>query len=120
MNNVAVTPCLVDKHKNVLLLKRAFPPFAGYWGFPGGKVQESEAPEAALIREVTEEVGIEINKENIHGVLTQEFPGFVLINFCCLLTEIKSPILSNEHTESRIVRIKNLPIPLMPGKKRNH
>ncbi len=51
---------LIDADGRVLLAQR--PPgksLAGLWEFPGGKVEPGESPEAALIRELHEELGIE-------------------------------------------------------------
>lgn len=51
---------LIDRDGRVLLAQRPEgKPMAGLWEFPGGKVEPSETPEAALIRELHEELGIE-------------------------------------------------------------
>jgi len=53
--------CMVDVDGRVLLAKRPEgKPMAGLWEFPGGKIQEGETPEEALVREVHEELGIDI------------------------------------------------------------
>lgn len=52
---------LVDADNRVLICKRPEgKQFAGLWEFPGGKVDAGETPEAALRRELTEELGIEV------------------------------------------------------------
>ena len=49
---------LVDADGRVLVQRRARAPLAGLWEFPGGKLEPGEAPEAALVRELAEELGI--------------------------------------------------------------
>jgi 8-oxo-dGTP diphosphatase len=52
---------LIDEDGRILLSQR--PPgkaMAGLWEFPGGKIEPGETPEAALIREAREELGIDI------------------------------------------------------------
>jgi 8-oxo-dGTP diphosphatase len=52
---------LVDADGRVLLAERpAGKSMAGLWEFPGGKVDAGETPEAALIRELCEELGIDV------------------------------------------------------------
>ena len=56
-----VAAALVDDRGRILLQQR--PPgrsMAGLWEFPGGKVEPGEAPEQALIRELEEELGVEV------------------------------------------------------------
>ncbi|HZT46882.1 MAG TPA: (deoxy)nucleoside triphosphate pyrophosphohydrolase [Hyphomicrobiaceae bacterium] len=57
-----VSACaLIDADGRVLLAKRpAGRPLAGLWEFPGGKVEPGETPEAALVRELDEELGIKV------------------------------------------------------------
>ena len=57
---LVVAVALIDPDGRVLLAQRPEgKPMAGLWEFPGGKVDPGETPEAALIRELHEELGIE-------------------------------------------------------------
>ncbi len=52
---------LVDRDGRVLIARRPEgKPMAGLWEFPGGKVDDGETPEMALIRELEEELGIRV------------------------------------------------------------
>ena len=52
---------LVDRDNRVLIARRPNgKSMAGLWEFPGGKVEPGETPEAALVRELREELGIEV------------------------------------------------------------
>lgn len=67
---LVVAVALVDADGRVLLAQRpAGKSMAGLWEFPGGKVHEGETPEAALIRELHEELGIDV-KESCLAPLT--------------------------------------------------
>ena len=58
---LVVAIALVDGEGHVLVQQRPpGKPMAGLWEFPGGKVEPGEVPEAALVRELAEELGIEI------------------------------------------------------------
>ncbi|WP_246164004.1 (deoxy)nucleoside triphosphate pyrophosphohydrolase [Roseospira marina] len=57
---LVVAAALVDADGRVLLTRRPEgKPMAGLWEFPGGKVQDGETPERALVRELEEELGID-------------------------------------------------------------
>ena len=61
-----VAAALVDVEGRVLLQQRSEGrQMAGLWEFPGGKVEPGERPEEALVRELREELGIEIASENL-------------------------------------------------------
>jgi len=54
---------LVDTDGRVLIARRPEGrPMAGLWEFPGGKVEDGERPEATLIRELKEELGIDVTE----------------------------------------------------------
>lgn len=61
---------LIEADARVLLIRRAVDPGRGLWALPGGYMDAGELPDAALRREVAEEVGIEI----VVGALLEIFP----------------------------------------------
>jgi 8-oxo-dGTP diphosphatase len=73
---------LIDADGRVLLARRPTgKPMAGLWEFPGGKVHDSETPESALIRELKEELAIDV-AESCLAPLTfasHRYPDFDLL-----------------------------------------
>jgi 8-oxo-dGTP diphosphatase len=59
-----VAAALIGANGHILLQRRAQGrAMAGLWEFPGGKVEPGERPEAALVRELSEELGIAVGEE---------------------------------------------------------
>ncbi|MEV1063254.1 NUDIX domain-containing protein [Streptomyces sp. NPDC050263] len=56
---VVVGAALLDGGRLLAARRSAPPELAGRWELPGGKVEKGEAPEAALVRELREELGVE-------------------------------------------------------------
>jgi len=64
---VAVDGILVNKN-NIILIKRKNSPYKNYWALPGGRVEDIETVEEALIREMEEETNTQVTIKNILGV----------------------------------------------------
>jgi 8-oxo-dGTP diphosphatase len=73
---------LIDVDGRVLLAQRpAGKAMAGLWEFPGGKVNPGETPEAALIRELAEELGIDVSATCLAPLTfaSHSYPDFHLL-----------------------------------------
>ncbi|KFG96612.1 ADP-ribose pyrophosphatase [Burkholderia paludis] len=51
---------IVLRERDVLLVRRANPPDAGCWGFPGGKIEPGESIADAVVREIAEETTVDV------------------------------------------------------------
>lgn len=61
-----VAAALIDQSGRILLAKRsAYKAMAGLWEFPGGKVDDGETPDMAIIRELKEELGITVSAKDL-------------------------------------------------------
>jgi 8-oxo-dGTP diphosphatase len=102
---------LVDVDGRVLLAKR--PPgraLAGLWEFPGGKVEAGETPEEALIRELREELGIEVQAKCLapFTFASHAYEDFHLLMPLFLCRKWGGEIVAREGQELAWVRAKKL------------
>ncbi len=77
-----VAAALVDGAGQVLVAQRpAGKSLAGLWEFPGGKIEPGEAPAAALVRELAEELGITVAEADLHPLtfVAHAYPDFHLL-----------------------------------------
>ncbi len=83
-----VSAAIIIKKNTVLLTRRALGEnLAGYWEFPGGKQKRNETIQECLIRELREELDIEVECVNILTESIYQYPGGK-INLVAILTQI--------------------------------
>lgn len=82
---------MVFEGDQVVLVRRGSPPSYGAWSLPGGAVEVGETLEEAVVREVAEETGLEIEVVDVVAVLERVFLDsadkvqyhYVLVDFLC-------------------------------------
>ncbi len=74
-----VLAAVLEKHGRWLIAKRRKGDrFAGFWEFPGGKLEPGETPEECLARELFEELGIRVRVGKCLGTVRCSPPGFTI------------------------------------------
>jgi 8-oxo-dGTP diphosphatase len=104
---LVVAVALIDADNRVLIARR--PPgkaMAGLWEFPGGKVHEGETPEAALARELAEELGIDITPACLapFTFASHRYADFHLVMPLYVCRKWRGELLPREGQEIRWVR----------------
>lgn len=108
---------LIDRDGRVLLAQRpAGKRMAGLWEFPGGKIETGETPEAALIRELGEELGID-TAESCLAPLTfashsyDDFHLLMLVYVCRKWSGTPRPLEGGELAWVRTSRLRDYDMP---------
>ncbi len=107
-----VAAVVADPQGRVLVAQR--PPhkhLALKWEFPGGKIEANESPEAALARELREELGIAIEIVRALPRFTHDYGdvAVAMIPFVCRLAAGSAAPQPHEHAALRWVSVKELP-----------
>ena len=110
---------LVDGEGRVLVARRPEgKSMAGLWEFPGGKVEPGETPEAALIRELAEELGIDVAASCLAPLTfaSHAYERFHLLMPLYVCRRWKGVVTPREHDELRWVRAAQLgELPMPPA-----
>tara|TARA_B100000470_G_C19733946_1_gene365875 strand:- start:401 stop:865 length:465 start_codon:yes stop_codon:yes gene_type:complete len=81
---------IIVKNDQILLIKRGVQPQIGKWAFPSGYVNRYETPEDALLREVKEETGLDVQINKLIGVYSTKGNPVVLAVYSVHLKNYKA------------------------------
>lgn len=90
VNVVAAVICdSIQEKKKIFATARGYGEFKGMWEFPGGKIEDGETPQQALIREIWEELETKITVGDLIATVEYDYPAFHLSMNCywCQVTE---------------------------------
>ena len=118
VKTLIVAACaLIDIDGRVLIGQRPYgKQLAGLWEFPGGKVEDGETPEACLIRELDEELGVQITHACLAPFVfaSHAYPTFHLLMPLFLCRRWEGLVTAREHSAlawARPDRLADYPMP---------
>lgn len=87
MKNIEVVAAIIIKNSQILVTQRGYGQFKHMWEFPGGKIEDGETKENAIIREIKEELNAQIKIVSFLNTIEYDYETFHLImhNYICSL-----------------------------------
>ncbi len=106
--NLQVVAAVIRRGDDVFATQRGYGDYKDWWEFPGGKMEEGETPEEALVREIREELDVVISVDSYLATVEYEYPEFHLSMQCfwCSLRDGQLKLL--EHEAARWLPLGNL------------
>ena len=101
MRQIEVVAAIIQRDGAYFATQRGYGEFEGMWEFPGGKIEPGERPEAALKREIQEELGIDITINRLLCTTDYDYPSFHLTMHCYLCKIKSGEIELREHKSAR-------------------
>jgi len=90
-----------EKKQRIFATCKGYGEYKGMWEFPGGKVEDGETPEQALIREIEEELDTRIRVGEFIGTIEYDYPTFHLSMDCFWCEVEEGKLLLKEAQEAR-------------------
>lgn len=101
MKEIKVVAAIIQKENKILATKRGYGEFINMWEFPGGKIESGETKEQALVREIKEELNIEISVDKFAIDIEYQYPNFYLFMSCFMCSIKEGSIEFLEHNEGK-------------------
>ena len=107
MKTIEVVAAIIHQGGRILATQRGYGEWKGMWEFPGGKIEAGETEEEAIVREIREELCVDIRVERKVCTVEYDYPAFHLRMHClwCSIAEgvskCKTAIILSCHPEHR-------------------
>ena len=101
MKEIKVVAAIIQKENKILATKRGYGEFINMWEFPGGKIESGETKEQALVREIKEELNIEISVDKFAIDIEYQYPNFYLFMSCFMCSIKEGSIELLEHNDGK-------------------
>lgn len=109
MKTIRVVAAIIRKGNMIFATQRGYGDFKDGWEFPGGKIEEGESPEHAIVREIKEELNADIIVGDLLITVEHDYPNFHL-SMDCFWAELapESDMKLLEHEAAKWLSIDNI------------
>ena len=101
MKTINVVAAIIIKDNKIFATQRGYGEFKDGWEFPGGKVEQGEAPENAIAREIKEELDTAIEVKEYFDTVEYDYPNFHLSMKCYICTVVSGKLELLEHEAAK-------------------
>ena len=101
MKTVRVVAAVIRDGDRIFATQRGYGDFKGGWEFPGGKIEEGETPQEALVREISEELETEITVGELIDTIEYDYPTFHLSMDCFWAEIVSGDMVLKEHEAAK-------------------
>lgn len=108
MKTIEVAAAIIQDKNKIFATQRGYGEFKDGWEFPGGKIEQGETPEEALIREIREELDTEIEVGEKLDTVEYDYPQFHLTMYCFFCTILSGDLILKEHEAAKWLTKENL------------
>lgn len=108
MKTVKVVAAIIIHENKIFATQRGYGEFKDGWEFPGGKIEPGETSQEALVREIKEELDIEIKVKDFLETVEYDYPGFHLSMDCFFCTIKSGELVLKEHEAAKWLTMETL------------
>ena len=108
MKTVKVVAAIIIHENKIFATQRGYGEFKDGWEFPGGKIEPGETPQEALVREIKEELDIEIEVKDFLETVEYDYPAFHLSMDCFFCVIRSGEMVLKEHEAVKWLTVETL------------
>ena len=108
MKSIEVVAAIIRDGDRVFATQRGYGPWKDWWEFPGGKMEEGETEQEALVREIKEELSADIRVGKLLDTVEWDYPEFHLTMHCFMCTLSHDAMHLNEHEAAKWLNMTTL------------
>ena len=108
MKTIEVAAAIIVKDNRIFATQRGYGEFKDGWEFPGGKIEPGESAQEALVREIREELDVDIRVGKLLETVEYDYPEFHLTMHCFICELLSEEIVLKEHEDARWLKKEEL------------